>query len=142
MEKSFENVVDRILLIVSGKLNGIDSKRVQDRYLSKYNEKLPCNWIEHIRECKKLKLSQSGCNVLIHPLDELPKLQLPVDTVWDVYVSHVDYNINQNTSPICNGFMCVRILGEEYSVLYDKMMENMQLKYSNGTIEGTFHKLR
>ncbi len=48
-----------------------------------------------------------------------PKLQVPEDPNWDVYITCVHSTIN----------VCLRILGDAYSTKFDDMVTNMELKY-------------
>jgi len=48
-----------------------------------------------------------------------PKLQLPDEPTWDVYITCVHSTVN----------VCLRILGDNYSSQFDDMVTNMELKY-------------
>ena len=50
-----------------------------------------------------------------------PKLSMPEEELWDVYVTHVHSTMN----------VCLRLLGDEYSSKFDDLVTNMELHYFN-----------
>jgi len=53
------------------------------------------------------------------PQSKLPDLVLPEDDIWYVYVTHIFSTVE----------VCIRLLGDEYSTVYEDLITEMELHY-------------
>ena len=151
--EDIENLVDQIFELVGIRSNGVWSTQIDVEYKRKYNKSLPEKWPMMIgpskEASKKLRVDNPiGGRYIIYPIlveteqienssapvqdsspttkteistqKRPPKLVLPEDMQnWDVYITCVHSTIN----------VCIRILGDQFSTLFDDMVTNMELKY-------------
>jgi hypothetical protein len=58
-------------------------------------------------------------SLAVQPQPKLPELMLPEENIWDVYVTHIFSTVE----------VCVRLLGDEYSMVYEDLITEMELHY-------------
>ncbi|TRY71634.1 hypothetical protein TCAL_05296 [Tigriopus californicus] len=58
------------------------------------------------------------------PQQQPPKIKLPVDQYWDVYITNVNSTVN----------VFLRLLGKDYSEMFDSLVTDMELYYYNDMV--------
>lgn len=87
--------------------------------MSTFFEKLYFQFLEVKKVVQQNSQKQQPPPISTPPQKRPPKLVLPEDNNWDVYITCVHSTIN----------VCLRILGDAYSTQFDDMVTNMELKY-------------
>lgn len=68
---------------------------------------------------RSLPMTLPPPNYLGHSQPKLPELVLPEENIWDVYVTHIFSTVE----------VCIRLLGDDYSTVYEDLITEMELHY-------------
>jgi len=118
----------RVIQILGDRSNGVWSHQIETEYSGKFNETLPLDWVEKLKEINQIKVESpvpDSVRVIVFPtgLDFLsslpPNLSIPEDNIWEVFVTVVRSAKNVNC----------RIVGSKYSEMYDNLISDMDLHY-------------
>ncbi|XP_065351199.1 uncharacterized protein LOC135946764 [Cloeon dipterum] len=86
-----KTLLDRISKILVMSETGFRSSKVEEIYLASYGEKLPHDWFTFAMGCDVFEtLSPISAIIGLAPKFELPALELPFGSVWNVMVTAIE----------------------------------------------------
>ncbi|XKL62677.1 hypothetical protein PGB90_002510 [Kerria lacca] len=125
-----QKIVSRITEIVTPYTNGLKSEMIETKYKLVYQEILPFNWLDIVRDLSLLSVEQLVGGIFVYPSTEvihvfsnvttLPTLILPEKDTWNVFITCCSSTNN----------IYFRIIDHDYNGRYETMAEKMEEIYA------------